>query len=60
MLKGGEVEIRFSCESVKEIAYECFRWSEHLISIQPDALNLAVTQIINEMGQVIKQAPKLP
>ena len=60
ILKGGEVEIRFSCESVKEIAYECFRWSEHLISIQPDALNLAVTQIINEMGQVIKQAPKLP
>ena len=60
ILEGGEVEIRFSCESVKEIAYECFRWSEHLISIQPDALNLAVTQIINEMGQVIKQAPKLP
>jgi predicted DNA-binding transcriptional regulator YafY len=60
ILEGGEVEIRFSCESVKEIAYECFRWSEHLISIQPDALNQVVTQIINEMQQVIKPAPIKP
>ena len=60
ILEGGEVQIRFSCESVKEIAYECFRWSEHLISIQPDALNQVVTQIINEMQQVIKPAPIKP
>ena len=53
----GEVEIRFSCESVKEIA-ECFRWSEHLISIQPDALNHEVRQIIQEMTKVIGASKK--
>ena len=60
ILRGGEVEIRFSCESVKEIAYECFRWSEHLISIQPDALNHAVRQIIQEMTKVIGTSKNRP
>jgi len=56
ILDGGEVEIRFTCESVKEIAYECFRWSEHLISIQPEALSHSVRQIMQEMAKVIKHA----
>lgn len=49
VLPGGEVEVSFRCESVREVAYECFRWSEHLSSIGPDRLRQVVADICDNM-----------
>ena len=48
-LPSGEVEISFCCESVREVAYECFRWSEHLVAIGPKALQDTVEEICRNM-----------
>lgn len=34
----GEVEVVFTCESVREVAYECVRWSEWLVAIETEEL----------------------
>lgn len=49
VLPGGEIEVRFYCESIREVAYECFRWSEHLVSIGPAELRETVEEICNNM-----------
>jgi predicted DNA-binding transcriptional regulator YafY len=48
-LPSGEVEISFYCESIREVAYECFRWSEHLTWIGPQALRNIVREISDAM-----------
>jgi hypothetical protein len=48
-LPSGEVEISFECESILEVAYECFRWSEHLVAVGPNALRGALTDICSRM-----------
>lgn len=48
-LPTGEVEVSFACESIREVAYECFRWSEHLIGIEPEALRKVVAEIWENM-----------
>lgn len=49
VLPSGEIEVSFHCESVREVAYECFRWSEHLTSIGPDRLRNVVAEICDNM-----------
>lgn len=49
VLPSGEIEVSFHCESVREVAYECFRWSEHLTSIGPDRLKHMVAEICDNM-----------
>lgn len=49
ILSGGEIEVSFYCESVREVAYECFRWSEHLVSIGPEHLRKTVEDICQNM-----------
>ncbi len=49
VLPSGEIEISFCCESVREVAYECFRWSEHLVAIGPKALQDTVEEICRNM-----------
>lgn len=49
LLPSGEVEISFHCESIREVAHECFRWSEDLISIDPAPLRDMVTGICEDM-----------
>jgi predicted DNA-binding transcriptional regulator YafY len=49
LLTTGEIEITFNCESVREVAYECFRWSEHLVTIEPKALQDTVEEICRNM-----------
>lgn len=44
-LPGGEVEVSFFCESIREVAYECFRWSGHLTAIGPAELRDTVREI---------------
>lgn len=45
----GEIEISFYCESLKEVALECFKWSEHLISIKPNKLQKEIKKIISQI-----------
>lgn len=49
VLPSGEIEIAFYCESIREVAYECFRWSEHLVAIAPNALQTIVQEICNNI-----------
>jgi predicted DNA-binding transcriptional regulator YafY len=49
VLPGGGIEVSFYCESIREVAYECFRWSEHLVSIGPAELRETVEEICNNM-----------
>jgi predicted DNA-binding transcriptional regulator YafY len=49
VLPDGEVEISFHCESIQEVAYECFRWSEHLVAVGPETLRSAVSAICERM-----------
>lgn len=44
-----EVEITFHCESIREVAYECFRWSEHLVAIGPAPLRDTIAEICGNM-----------
>lgn len=39
ILESGEIEVAFSCESVREVAYECLRWSQKLTSVGPAELH---------------------
>lgn len=48
-LPSGEIEISFFCESIREVAYECFRWNEHLVSIAPKELGDMVVDICGKM-----------
>ena len=50
VLPSGEVEVAFHCESVREVAYECFRWSEHLTAIGPQRLRDMVAEITRNMA----------
>lgn len=52
-LPDGRVLVSFRSESVREVAYECFRWSEHLISIAPDALRSIVSEICDNMRAAV-------
>lgn len=56
VLATGEVEISFHCESVREVAYECFRWSEHLVAIGPKALQDTVEEICRNMRMASDKA----
>lgn len=56
VLPTGEVEISFHCESVREVAYECFRWSEHLVAIGPKALQDTVEDICRNMRMASDEA----
>jgi len=49
VLPTGEIDITFYCESVREVAYECFRWSEHLVSIGPSVLQSTVKEICSNI-----------
>ena len=51
-LDNGEIEISFYCESVREVALECFKWSHHLVSIKPRLLRETIDKIISEMRLV--------
>ena len=53
ILKTGEIEISFYCESVREVALECFKWSDQLVAIKPKLLVAAIDKIILEM-QLVK------
>lgn len=57
VLPTGEIEVTFYCESVREVAYECFRWSEYLVSIGPDALKDTVASICDAMKAACPDAP---
>lgn len=46
----GEIEVSFYCESIREVAYECFRWSDHLSAIGPADLRGMVDEICREMA----------
>ena len=54
VLPSGEVEVSFFCESIVEVAYECFRWNEHLVAIGPDALKETVQKICQNMQAACK------
>lgn len=41
----GEVEVVFTCESVREVAYECFRWSEWLVAVETEELRACLREI---------------
>jgi len=56
-LHNGEVEVSFRCESIREVAYECFRWSEHLSWIGPIALQDTVTKICNDIKAACSPLP---
>lgn len=49
VLPNGEIEVAFHCESIREVAYECFRWSEHLVAIGPESLRSTVLEICDNM-----------
>ena len=49
VLPTDEVEVTFHCESIREVAYECFRWSEHLVAIGPAPLRDTVAEICRNM-----------
>ncbi len=49
VLPSGEIDICFYCESIREVAYECFRWSEHLVTIGPTALQSTIQEICSNM-----------
>ena len=51
-LDTGEIEISFHCESVREVALECFKWSHHLVSIKPNLLADTISKIISEMQSI--------
>lgn len=54
ILPSGEVEVKFECESVREVAYECFRWSGQLVAVGPDGLK----QMIREISAGLERACK--
>ena len=56
VLPTGEIDITFYCESIREVAYECFRWSEHLVAIGPNALQSTVKEICGNIGLVCDTA----
>ena len=56
VLPSGEVEVSFYCESIREVAYECFRWEEHLVAIGPDPLKATIQKICKNM-QAACQGP---
>jgi len=54
ILGTGEIEISFHCESLREVALECFKWSHQLVSVRPKLLADAIAKIIHEMQSVTK------
>ena len=48
----GEIEVSFRCESIREVAYECVRWSEHLTWVGPERLRSLVQDIISDLMRV--------
>ena len=51
-LPSGEVEVTFECESVREVAYECFRWSGQLVAAGPKSLQ----DMIRDISAGLEQA----
>lgn len=45
VVESGEVEVTFACESVREVAYECVRWSEMLVGVEPEDLRTCLREI---------------
>ncbi len=54
-LPSGEVEVTFQCESIREIAYECFRWSEQIVAIGPGSLRHMIRDICADMEKVCRE-----
>lgn len=51
VLPSGEVEVTFECESIREVAYECFRWSGQLVAAGPRALQDMIREISTGLEQ---------
>lgn len=49
-LESGEIEICFYCESIREVAYECLRWTESLTWVGPDRLRGLLKSICSEVA----------
>lgn len=52
--ESGEVEVTFACESVREVAYECVRWSEMLIGVEPEDLRRCLREICGRISMAIE------
>jgi predicted DNA-binding transcriptional regulator YafY len=55
ILDSGEIEVAFSCESVREVAYECLRWSQKLTSVGPAELRDCLAGILRETAVLTDQ-----
>ena len=51
-LDTGEIEVSFWCESIREVAYECVRWSDHLASVGPDSLRGLLQEIMLDLKRM--------
>lgn len=53
-LDSGEVEVSFYCESIREVAYECLRWTESLTWVGPDRLRHLLKDICREVTEACR------
>ena len=51
-LDNDEIEVSFWCESIREVAYECVRWSEHLTWVGPERLRGLLQDIISDLKRM--------
>jgi predicted DNA-binding transcriptional regulator YafY len=49
-LDNGEAEVSFYCESMREVAYECLRWTESLTWVGPERLQRLLQDICQEIS----------
>lgn len=49
-LDNGEIEVSFYCESMREVAYECLRWTESLTWVGPERLQRLLQDICQEIS----------